>query len=263
MQPAQRELPQEDCALDLTTSTRAVKRSMMALQEPPQQDCQWDSIESCLPVKRAKVAQQERPPQDCQLEPTESMQDVKISTTANTAATGAYITHHHRFSVMHAAENMPEFDPDSEFNRTKSATAFISRLRALQKHYNWSDFLLLEAAQQKLRGKAKQWNDGSPDVYATFEAFEADLLAAYPSRSTTADVIEEIFRSKRERNEGLDAFCRRLMIIGRRANLPDADLVQYILKRIDHTRFITSIACNPPSSTTVLLRMIASFVQKL
>lgn len=172
-------------------------------------------------------------------------------------------TNHNRTDVLHAADNMPEFDPESEFDRMKSASAFITRLRALQNHYKWSDFLLLEAAQLKLRGEAKRWNDGSPQVYATFEAFEADLRAAYPACTSTADAIEEIFSTKRGVNEGLEAFCRRLMVIGRRANLPDTDLVQYFLKRVGHTAFLTAIACNPPTNTADLLRSIASFVQTM
>lgn len=64
------------------------------------------------------------------------------------------------------AENMPVFDP-SGVGTHGSAQAFITRIRALQSHYQWDDFIVLEAAQQKLRGQAKDWLDDSPDVYTT------------------------------------------------------------------------------------------------
>lgn len=171
--------------------------------------------------------------------------------------------YHHRFAVMQAAENMPEFDPHSEFGKTKSAKVFLTRIRQLQQHYGYSDFLILEAAQQRLRGEAKRWNEESPELYTTFDAFEADLLATYPSCTTKADVLEEIFTAKRASNEGLEAFCHRIIIVGRRAQLPDHDLAQFILKRIDHTQFLTAVACVPIVSTTELLRAVASFVQKM
>lgn len=169
---------------------------------------------------------------------------------------------HHRYTILHAADNMPDFDPASGLGRTKSAKAFITRLRALQAHYGWSDFVLLEAAQQKLRGQARVWNEESPNVYTTFDAFEADLLATYPSHTSSADVLEEIFSQKREPAEGLEEFCRRMSVLGRRAQLPEDDMAQYIIKRIDHSQFVTSIGCVRVKSVAELLEAIAIFNQK-
>lgn len=163
---------------------------------------------------------------------------------------------------MHAAENMPEFDPGSSRGRSKSAKAFLTRLRALQRHYGWSDFLLLEAAQQKLRGQAQVWNDESPEIYTTFAAFEADLSAAYPAYSSSADALEDIFAQQRGQNERLEDFCRRMSVLGRRAQIPDADMAQYIVKRIDHTQFVTSIGCVRITSVAALLEAIVVFEQK-
>lgn len=171
--------------------------------------------------------------------------------------------HNPRYSVVHAAENMPEFDPVCGTGQTKSAAAFITRLRALQRHYGWSDFLLLEAAQQKLRGQAKIWNEESPIVYTTFGAFEADLLATYPSYATPADVLEEIFSQKRGRSEGLEEFIRRMSVMGRRAQLPEGDMVQYIIRRIDHTQFVTSVGCVRINTITALLEAATIFKQNV
>lgn len=115
----------------------------------------------------------------------------------------ADFTRYQQYAVTHAADNMPEFDPGAMTAKTKSATAFIARLRALQAPYKWDDFLMLEAAQRKLRGQAKEWNDESPVVYATFAQFEADLLATYPSYTTQADVLEDsVAKARRDRRLG-------------------------------------------------------------
>lgn len=184
-------------------------------------------------------------------------------TSQNLTNVFAPVPQYNRVAVQHAAENMPEFDPYSEFGKTKSAKIFLQKLRKLQEHFGYSDFILLEAAQQKLRGEAKRWNEESPEIYKTFAEFETDLLATYPACMTKADVMEEIFTMKRAPTEGLEAFCHRMIIVGRRAQLPDMDVAQYILKRIDHTQFLTAVACVPINSTTDLIRAVSSFVQKM
>lgn len=175
----------------------------------------------------------------------------------------ADFTRYQQYAVTHAADNMPEFDPGAMTAKTKSATAFIARLRALQAPYKWDDFLMLEAAQRKLRGQAKEWNDESPVVYATFAQFEADLLATYPSYTTQADVLEEILSQKRGATEGLEDFVRRMINIGRRTYIPDADLASYILKRINHQQFLTSVGCVQVLSVAELLRAVMLFAQKM
>lgn len=168
-----------------------------------------------------------------------------------------------RQAVLQAAEAMPDFDPDNSSGKIKSARAFVSRIRALQEHYGWDDFTVLEAAQQKLRGHAKLWNDESPDVYRTFSEFETDILAAFPTYTTNADVLEEILVQKRRPNEGIEEFCRRMIVLGRRARISDEDLAQYIIKRINHTQFVTSIGCVRIRSVGELLQAVAYFTQKM
>lgn len=158
---------------------------------------------------------------------------------------------------------MPEYNPDSSAGKVKSAPTFVARLRALQRHYAWEDFVLLEAAQQKLGGPAKLWLDESPRVYNTFAEFETELLAAFPSYTTTADVLEEVLAQRRGPSEGLEEFSRRMMVLGRRADIPDDDLAQYIIKRLNHVQFLTSIGCVRIRSVAELLQAVAYFGQKI
>lgn len=188
----------------------------------------------------------------------------EVANNNNTSGTtgSTALPQFHRYSVAHAAENMPEFDPASTSGKIKSAKAFVTRIRALQAHYGWSEFLVLEAAQQKLRGEAKLWNEESADVYTTFADFERDLLSMYPAFATPADVLEEILAQKRGPRENLDEFCRRMIVLGRRGKVPDADLVQYTIKRINHAQFATSIGCVQLQTMAELLQAVAVYNQK-
>lgn len=223
------------------------------------------------------TSQQQTTPNNDQLQRQVNITSIESAATGNTAdpddedehahgdtmaTRSAPNRHHSRYEISHAVENMPEFDPEGRSGKTKSARTFIARLRALQAHYEWSDFLLLEAAQQKLRGQAKQWNEESPLVYTTFAQFEADLIAAYPSFDTKADVIEEILAQKRAPGELMETFCRRMAVLGRRTLLPEDELVQYIIKRINYPAFVTSIGCMDVQTIADLLKAIAMFAQK-
>lgn len=80
-------------------------------------------------------------------------------------------------TVKEAADAMPIFDPDDEIYG--SSATFVARVRALQHYHAWDDRLVLFAAQQKLVGSAKRWNDTSLVLFDTFEAFANHLQAKH------------------------------------------------------------------------------------
>lgn len=168
----------------------------------------------------------------------------------------------HHYAVQHAADLMPEFDPQGVAVKTRSAKAFIDRVKALRAHYGWTEFVVLEAVQQKLRGQSKEWLDESPHVYTAFDQFEGELLHAYPSYTTRVDMLEEVMSQKRALHEGLDEFCRRMVSLGRRSDVPEDDMAQIILKRINHAQFTMSVGCLQVDTVSDLLRAVAYFNKK-
>lgn len=158
---------------------------------------------------------------------------------------------------------MPDFDPGSAVRKTRSAEAFIARINARRAHYGWSEFVVLEAAQRKLCGQAKEWNDSSPNVYTQFADFERELLQTFPTYTTRIDVLEEIIAQQRDTNEGLEDFCRRMIALGRRSDIAENDLAQFILNRLNYPQFTTSVACVLVHTVADLLRAVAYFEQKL
>lgn len=83
----------------------------------------------------------------------------------------------------------------------------------------------------------------------------------YPTCTTTADVLEEIFSQQRGHNESLVDFIRRMSGIGRRARVPDHDLAQYTMKRLNHNQFSTAVGCVKIQSMNGLLEAAIQFNQ--
>lgn len=63
------------------------------------------------------------------------------------------------FTVREIGDIMPEFNPSDKSSGSCSAERFIKRICDLQDIYNFDEKLVLFAAQSKLRGYARTWND--------------------------------------------------------------------------------------------------------
>lgn len=162
-----------------------------------------------------------------------------------------------RISIQQAADSLPEFDPgDKLYN---SSSAFIARIRSLQQYYGWDDRLVLFAAQQKLRGNAKRWNDSGRRLYQSFEEFSQNLRSTFPDLQTDADVHEELVRTNRNKNENLLHFCHRMVAIAQKADLPEQTVVRHILKRINHRDFSVSVINTSISTLTELYAAVARY----
>lgn len=162
-----------------------------------------------------------------------------------------------RMSVQQAAECLPVFDPDDAIYG--SSTNFIARVRSLQAYHGWDDKLTLFSAQLKLKGSARAWNDVTNEQFATMANFEQTLIATFPDLTTAADVQEELVRSTRANGETLTSFCHRMVVIGRRGAMPEATLVQHILKRINHHEFRVSVVNTTINTITELHAAVARF----
>lgn len=164
-----------------------------------------------------------------------------------------------KFTIMQAAESMPIFDPDDAVYC--SSGAFVARVRALQRYYGWDNDLVLFAAQQKLCGTAKVWNDSSRILHESLAMFEAKLVATFPDLLTDADIHEQMLSAIRAPGEGLHAFCHRMVAIAQKANLPEKVTVQYIMKRIGHREFSLSIINARVDTITDLYGAVAKYRQ--
>lgn len=160
-------------------------------------------------------------------------------------------------TVQQAADVLPEFIPGNE--SYGSARNFIARVRALQAYHGWDDRLILFAAQQKLRGSAKRWNDASLELFQTFDAFTQKLLQTFPDVISEADVHEELVRATRGSGESLQDFCHRMSSIGNKTNMAERTLVHHILKRMNHHDFSLAVVNQDIGTLTELHTAIARF----
>lgn len=160
-------------------------------------------------------------------------------------------------TVQQAADVLPEFIPGSECYG--SARNFVARVRALQAYHGWDDRLILFAAQQKLRGSAKTWNDASLELFQTFDAFSQKLMQTFPDVVSEADVHEELVRATRGSAESLQDFCHRMSSIGNKINMAERTLVHHILKRINHHDFSLAVLNQDIGTLTELHTAIARF----
>ncbi|CAD7092814.1 unnamed protein product [Hermetia illucens] len=150
---------------------------------------------------------------------------------------------------------LPTFDPLDDVS--PSAEQFIDRIEKLAQVYHWEEYLVLFAAQAKLKGRAKRWIDGLQTTFATWEEFSKALIADFPSRFTTEDMRQRLDSSRRAHNETTEEYFFRVCAMGRRAKLDDETIVYYIRRGLCMKPLQTAIATmhfNTPSEMLVAIR---------
>lgn len=162
------------------------------------------------------------------------------------------------FTVREIVDTLPEFDP---IGKNNSATQFISRIRDLNSVYDWDDRLLLFAAQSKLRGYAKSWNDGHATVFKNFDEFALNLIDDFPSMTNEADVHLEMINSPRTRGEGVDEYFYRMCALGRGGGLSDASIIKYIRSGVNYEALQNSIAGLDLRNLNDLLAAMRRYIQ--
>ncbi|XP_037922966.1 uncharacterized protein LOC119659115 [Hermetia illucens] len=134
---------------------------------------------------------------------------------------------------------------------------FIDRIEKLAQVYHWEEYLVLFAAQAKLKGPAKQWIDGLQTTFATWDELSKALIADFPSRFTTEDMRQRLDSSRRAHNETTEEYFFRVCAMGRRAKLDDETIVYYIRRGLCMKPLQTAIATmhfNTPSEMLVAIR---------
>ncbi|CAD7093721.1 unnamed protein product [Hermetia illucens] len=147
---------------------------------------------------------------------------------------------------------LPTFDQLDDVS--PSTEQFIDRIEKLAQVYHWEEYLILFAAQAKLKGPAKRWIDGLQTTFATWEEFSKVLIADFPSRFTTEDRRQRLDSSRRAHNE---EYFFRVCAMGRRAKLDDETIVYYIRRGLCMKPLQTAIATmhfNTPSEMLVAIR---------
>ncbi|CAD7085776.1 unnamed protein product [Hermetia illucens] len=150
---------------------------------------------------------------------------------------------------------LPKFDPLDDVS--PSAEQFIDRIEKLAQVYHWEEYLVLFAAQAKLKGPAKRWIDGLQTTFATWEEFSKALIADFPSRFTTEYMRQRLDSSRRAHNETTEEYFFRVCAMGRRAKLDDETIVYYIRRGLCMKPLQTAIATmhfNTPSEMLVAIR---------
>lgn len=164
-----------------------------------------------------------------------------------------------RFTIREIADILPEFNPiDKSVN---SADKFIKRIRDLASVYDWDQKLVLFAAQSKLKGFAKSWNDNSSVVYQNFDDFAEDLVRDFPLRLNTADVHIELLNSVRANGESEIEYCYRMSALGRKGGLDEAAIVTYIRRGIQNSGLQNALSCVEITSINELHGAITRYVQ--
>lgn len=164
---------------------------------------------------------------------------------------------HDRITIQQASDSMPIFDPeDATFG---SSELFIWRVRALQEFHGWDDKLVLFAAQQKLRGVAKTWNDTSRTLFRTFEEFVSTLTSVFPDTTNAADVQAELAKTARRPNEKLRNYCHRMIAIAQRGMETEATVVRHIQNGMNHENFRVAVVNTPLNSYAELHGAVARY----
>ncbi|XP_037909933.1 uncharacterized protein LOC119650855 [Hermetia illucens] len=154
---------------------------------------------------------------------------------------------------------LPTFDPLDDVS--PSAEQCIDRIEKLAQVYHWEEYLVLFAAQAKLKGPAKRWIDGLQTMFATWEEFSIALIADFPSRFTTEDMRQRLDSSRRAHNETTEEYFFRVCAMGRRAKLDDETIVYYIRRGLCMKPLQTAIATmhfNTPSEMLVAMRQFVA-----
>lgn len=148
-----------------------------------------------------------------------------------------------RFTVREIGDIMPEFDPTHDGSGSGSAERFIKRIRDLQAIYNWDDKLTLFAAQSKLRGYAKIWNDGARTVFREFEEFARELLRDFPTKDNETDVHIQMLNSVRPFSEPISEYIYRMSALGRKGGLKEEAIIVYVRRGINNTSLQNLLSC--------------------
>lgn len=144
-------------------------------------------------------------------------------------------------SIREISEILPEFDPANKING--SAERFIKRIRDLQSVYKWDEKLMLYAAQTKLRGYAKTWNDSSENVYQDFDIFACELQMYFPNRLNEADIHASMLNNRRTMNEDVTEYFHNMCALGKRGGLCESTIVSYIRRGLNNVGLQNALAC--------------------
>ncbi|CAD7085358.1 unnamed protein product [Hermetia illucens] len=141
--------------------------------------------------------------------------------------------------------------------RRRNETMTSARQPTAEYVYHWEEYLVLFAAQAKLKGPAKRWIDGLQTTFATWEEFSKALITDFHSRFTTEDMRQRLDSSRRAHNETTEEYFFRVCAMGRRAKLDDETIVYYIRRGLCMKPLQTAIATmhfNMPSEMLVAIR---------
>ncbi|XP_055905956.1 uncharacterized protein LOC129941366 [Eupeodes corollae] len=145
-------------------------------------------------------------------------------------------------SIREIADTIPSFSPSDI--TSMSAEAWVTRVENLRKVYEWEEKLLLMAAASKLIGPAKFWWDTLQESTISWEQLASGLKLNFPNRYNELEIHQELIKRVRRPDENIESYCFEVNMLGKRINLTEKSITQYILTGLNDREMSANLAAS-------------------
>ena len=177
-----------------------------------------------------------------------------IQTQSNSAGS---VMNHTRYGLRDISDVLPEFDPTCPIGL--SAVHWVSRVDSLIKIYSWDSKVVVLATATKLRGPAKHWHEAIQESVLTWHEFKTQLILSFPSASSEVEIHQLLTQRKRKPDEDITTYCYEMNMVGKRAQLSDQSIFQYIIMGQTDVNLINSIAATSYNTMIDLITQIKKY----
>lgn len=122
---------------------------------------------------------------------------------------------------------IPRFDPDDPC--CISAELWIRDCNAARSMYEWGDRMAILYCSMRLYGTALVWYHAAKSQFLTWEMFEKDFIDNFPITVDIPAIHEKLRKAQRSRHETTMAYYHRMVAMGRKINLDDKSMQEYII----------------------------------
>lgn len=157
-------------------------------------------------------------------------------------------------TIREIADALPVFSPGDI--TSMSAECWINRVECLKNIYGWDEMALLLAASSRMHGPARHWWDSCQEVSTSWTQLATGLKSNFPHHCSEVEVHQQLMKRTRKPSETIDNFCFEMNLIGKRIDLSDKTIIQYILTGLNDTQMSTTLAAGNFSNIAELVEKI-------
>ena len=157
-------------------------------------------------------------------------------------------------SIREIADALPSFTPGEI--TSISAEGWIKRVESLMKIYDWDERALLLAAASKMHGPARYWWDTTQEVSSTWNELAKGLKANFPQHHSEVEIHQQLTKRIRRPHESIETYCHEMNMLGKRINLSDKSVIQYILTGLNDHHMMSSLAASDLKEITEVVEKV-------